>query len=181
MTQPLLEIITRCYKRPNMLAANQAALARQTDPDWQQTLLVDEVGIGVAAANALLATVQPAGRYVWMLDDDDVCIDAMLVADLREIVAKHNPDLIFVRFDHAWLGVLPPEYLWRNMPICGGIGGSGVISRADLWMQCRGSWASGRYESDYDYVLHAYNRASAVYWHDVIVGKVQRISYGRVE
>jgi hypothetical protein len=178
---PFLEIVTRCYKRPTMLADNQAALARQTDGDWTQTLLVDEVGIGVEAANAVLASVEPVGRYVWVLDDDDLCICDTLVSDLKAIVAQHEPDLIFVRFDHRWLGLLPPAYLWRTMPICGGIGGSGVIARADLWMRCRERWASGRYESDYDYVLQAYNRASAVYWHDVIAGRVQRISRGAVE
>lgn len=178
---PLLEVVTRCYKRPAMLAANQVSLARQTDSDWTQTLLVDEVGIGVVAANAELATVHPVGRYVWVLDDDDLCVSDTLVADLRTIVAEHDPDLIFVRFDHHWLGVLPPSYNWRNMPICGGIGGSGVIARADLWLRCRGEWATGRYESDYDYVLHAYNSAGKVYWHDAVVGKVQRISYGAIE
>jgi hypothetical protein len=177
----LLEIITRCYKRPAMLAANQAALAQQTDHGWTQTLLVDDVGIGVAAANASLASVQPAGDYVWVLDDDDLCISNTLVADLRAVVAEHNPDLVFVRFDHYWLGVLPSVDNWRNMPICGGIGGSGVIARADLWLRSCGGWASGRYESDYDYVLQAYNRAGNVYWHDAIVGKVQRISRGAVE
>ena len=177
----LLEIVTRCYKRPAMLAANQAALARQTDPDWMQTLLVDEEGIGVVAANARLASVQPAGDYVWVLDDDDLCISDTLVADLRAIVAEHNPDLVFVRFDHHWLGVLPPDWTWRTMPICGGIGGSGVIARADLWRRSCGGWTSGRYESDYDYVLQAYNRAGNVYWHNAIVGKVQRISRGAVE
>jgi len=177
----LLEIITRCYKRPTMLAANQASLVRQTDPDWRQTLLVDNAGVGVAAANARLATVEPTGRYVWVLDDDDLCIHDDLVRDVRRIEAAHNPDVIFVRFDHAWLGILPRREFWRTRPERGNIGGSSVIVRRDLWMQCRERWATGAYYSDYDFVIACHDAAHTLYWHDVVMGKVQRISQGEPE
>lgn len=47
-----LTVITRTYKRPGLLARNQASLAAQTDPDFEQILLVDDAGRGVAWANA---------------------------------------------------------------------------------------------------------------------------------
>jgi hypothetical protein len=164
-----------------MLAANQASLAQMTSDDWMQTLLVDKVGIGVAAANARLATFTPAGRWVWALDDDDLCVHPGLVADVLALEAEHNPDLIVVRFDHGYLDVLPTPTYWRRPPECGRIGGSGVITRADLWLQCRDKWATGHYESDCDFVQAAYRTASNVIWHDVIAGMVQRISMGAVE
>ena len=176
-----LEIVTRCYKRPSMLAANQASLAQQTCTDWQQTLLIDDVGIGVVAANTQLATFAPTGRYVWLLDDDDLCVYPGLVADVLALEAERNPELIMVRFDHDYLGVLPEPAYWQRPPECGRIGGSGVISRADLWMQCRGEWMTGRYESDCDYVRAAYRTAHNIVWHDVIAGMVQRISRGAPE
>jgi hypothetical protein len=178
---PLLEIVTRCYKRPVMLAANQASLARQTDHDWRQTLLVDDVGIGVPAANALLADFTPTGRYVWVLDDDDLCTYPEMVYDLRMLEMWHNPDAVFVRFDHGWIGILPDAHRWRKQPDRGRIGGSSVIVRSDLWMQCRDAWRSGLYESDFDYVQTVYRAATNPHWHDVIAGKVQRISQGEPE
>lgn len=176
-----LEIITRCYKRPTMLAVNQASLARQTCDDWTQTLLVDDVGMGVVAANARLADFTPTGRYVWALDDDDHCVYDMLVEDVRTIADRHDPDVIFVRFDHGPFGVLPYPGLWRSRPLCGNIGGSGVIVRRDVWMAQRVHWTTGRYETDFDFVEAVYNHAKCVYWHDVIAGQVQRISRGAVE
>jgi hypothetical protein len=177
----LLEIVTRCYKRPVMLAANQAALARQTDPDWRQTLLVDDLGIGVAAANARLADVQPVGRYVWVLDDDDLCMYDDLVHDLRKLETTKRPDVVFVRFDHGWLGVLPDDHRWRKQPDRGRIGGSGVIVRRDLWVHCCHQWRTGLYESDYDFVQAVYRAASSPHWLDVVAGRVQRISQGEPE
>lgn len=176
-----LEIVTRCYKRPVMLAANQASLAALTDGDWTQTLLVDHVGIGVAAANAALAGFEPTGDYVWVLDDDDLCIYPELVYDIKMLQSGSAPDAIFVRFNHGWLGVLPMPAFWRARPECGRIGGSGVIVRRDLWMRCRDAWRTERYESDCDYLQAVYANATNIHWHDIIAGRVQRISRGAAE
>lgn len=176
-----LEIVTRCYKRPGMLAANQDALVRQSCADWTQTLLVDDVGIGVVAANALLADFTPTGRYVWALDDDDLCVYDDLVQDVANIERALNPGAIFVRFDHGWLGVLPRDAFWRTRPERGNIGGSGVIVRRDVWMECRERWATGQYSSDYDFVAAVHDAAPSLYWLDVIAGRVQRISRGAPE
>lgn len=176
-----LEIITRCYRRPVMLEYNQWSLSSQTCADWHQTLLVDGVGIGVGRANAMLADVTPTGRYVWVLDDDDLCIYDDLTADVAHIADEHNPDVIFMRFDHGWIGVLPFNQYWRTRPERGNIGGSGIIVRNDIWMRCRDAWRTGIYSSDYDYVAACYDAAHSIYWHDIVAGRVQRISQGAPE
>lgn len=185
MAEPFLEILTRCYRRPRMLAINQAALARQTDPDWQQTLLVDEVGIGMTAANARLADVAPhlVGRYVWALDDDDVCVCDTLVAGLKQICDElRGPELIIVRVDHGPdLGVLPPNELWRERPQGAKIGGSGVIVRRDLWQRCADGWRKPGYMADFSFLTACYDEAAEVVWYDVVAARVQRISHGAPE
>jgi hypothetical protein len=88
-----LQVLTRCWRRPDLLAANIAGLEAQTDPDWEQTCLVDTQGRGIGwsyenlAAHASLLR----GEYIWILDDDDLCIRPTLVEELKQIAAEHNP------------------------------------------------------------------------------------------
>lgn len=178
----LLEVITRCYKRPEMLRHNIERLRQQTSQDWRQTFIVDRVGYGVGWANAQLASVEPIGDYVWVLDDDDVCIVHTLVADLAGIVKLYRPPAIMLRMDHGPLGILPPERLWRREPQNGQIGCSAIVTRADVWLQQREAWTSGKYNSDFDFItaVHAAH-ADEIYWHDVVASAVQRISHGQPE
>ena len=101
----LIEVLTRCYKRPHMLAANQASLDAQTDDDWQQTLLVD-----------------------------DVAVSQTFVADIKRIAEAHNPDVIMVKMDHKERGILPGKY-WQQQPQLGDIGCSAFVVKRDIWQR----------------------------------------------
>ena len=48
--RPFLSVVTRCYKRPDMLNENKASLRGQTDQDYEQLFIVDDVGRGVIRA-----------------------------------------------------------------------------------------------------------------------------------
>lgn len=179
-----LEVVTRTYRRPEGLARNQASLAEQTDADWVQTLLVDEIGIGVEAANARLADVEPVGEYVWVLDDDDYCVRDDLVQRLKSIVGhfRQAPDALVVRMDHGSLGVLPNlDRWWGMVPPEGGIGCSALIVRAEVWRQYREWWRTGRYASDYDYIAAVLRNVEHVVWLDLIASAISRRSIGRPE
>ena len=179
-----LEVVTRTYRRPEGLARNQASLAAQTDADWVQTLLVDEIGIGVEAANARLADVEPVGEYVWVLDDDDYCVRDDLVERLKSIIGAMltAPAAVVVRMDHGDLGVLPDVGRWWGLvPPEGGIGCSALVVRADVWRQYREWWRTGRYASDYDYIAAVLRNESHVVWVDWVVSRIQRRSIGRPE
>lgn len=180
---PLFEVLTRTYNRPTMLANNQLSLAVQTDPDWRQTLLPDEIGIGVPAANARLADVDTIGGYVWVLDDDDLCVNSSFFATLRHVAAamREPPAAFIVRVDHGPLGVLPPDDRWGRLPPQGRIGTSSIVSRRDIWYQYREHWRSGRYESDYDYIAAVLRNESNVVWLNLVAAAVQRISRGARE
>lgn len=180
---PFLEVLTRCYRRPKMLTFNQASLERQTDPDWTQTLLVDESGAGVAAAQERLGSHAPhlVGDYIWILDDDDECVRDTLVAELKEIAAAHDPDLIMLRMDHGERGILPGSFDWEKPPAIGRVGCSAYVVRRQVWRNYAGVWFPGRYHSDGDFIRAVYAGTEKVYWHDVVASRVQWIGFGRPE
>lgn len=180
---PFLEIITRTYKRPALLANNIASLSRQTNGDYLHVFLPDEVGRGVAWANARLAEQAPhlKGEYIWILDDDDECNEVALIEQLMVIADKHDPDVIMLKMDHDFLGVKPEPDRWQNPPVEGHIGCSAYVVRRPVWQKHALVWADGRYQSDFDFISSIFADNPVVYWHDVVASRVQRISYGAPE
>lgn len=178
-----LEIVTRTFmQRPNLLVANREALLAQTSDAWKQTLLVDYHRRGVIYANKAMRLFTPSGRYVWLLDDDDICIRPTLVQELQEIAQLNAPDVIFLRMDHGELGVLPDESQWGNRRLHHGhIGCSGFVVRDETWMAFRHNWGES-YHGDFEFISAvAADKQVRVYWHDVIASRVQRISRGASE
>lgn len=176
-----LEVITRTCNRPALLAVNQASLQIQTCDDWTQTILADDMRRGMAFAQARLADFQPAGDYLWLLDDDDMCIRPELVEELKAIAAAHKPDVIMLRMDHGPLGVKPEDEFWRRPPVQGRIGCSAYVVRREVWLEHAQTWRTGQYWSDYLFIADVWRCNPVVYWHDVIASQVQRISNGAGE
>jgi len=177
----LIEVLTRCYKRPGMLRVNQASLDAQTDDDWQQTLLVDDIGRGVHWANRTLGRYgsQLEGDYIWVLDDDDECIRPTFFAELRGIIEAHSPDVIFVKMDHKERGILPDKG-WGCEPIHSDIGCSAFVVKREIWQQFADKWDAS-YAGDYGFISAVFACGPKVIWHDVIASQVQRISFGKPE
>jgi len=172
--------------RPQMLRRNWESLVEQTSNDWMQTRLPDLVGIGVEAANAKIAEIAPmlTGDYIWILDDDDECFYRRFVQEVLNIAVLHNPELIMVRMDHGLLGIRPNDRAWRRSPTHGQYGCSSFVARRDLFQTHAHRWATGVYHADYMFLETAYRHASlrnAVYWHNIVASRVQRISYGMPE
>lgn len=179
----LLEVVTRCYRRPNLLAKNTASLQAFLSCGGTQTFLVDDVGMGMAAAQAQLAEFTPCGQYVWVLDDDDECTDRRLVIDLQRITLKHGqPPAVMVRMNHGRLGILPDDSTWQQAPRHGHIGVSAIITRRDVWMVHRDAWRSAHYASDFDFISAVYaTHGPHIVWHDTVASRVQQISVGAPE
>lgn len=181
---PFLEVLTRCYARPESLKVNQASLDAQTDADWQQTMLVDDVGRGVAWANRNLGAYGPqlVGDYIWILDDDDECVRPTLVAELKAIVAEHHPDVIMLRTDCGNYGVLPPDDLWGHAPRYTQVSMSNFVVRREIWQAYAGAFPLAQ-AGDYAFV-HAVVQGVGlenVYWHDVLAMRIQWKGGGRPE
>lgn len=182
---PFLEILTRHYTaRPNFLAANRDSLRRQIDDDYLHTLLVDEQGRGVEWANRNLGQYAPKllGEWIWVLDDDDLCVCDTLVTDLRRIVANHDPLLIYVR---GRLGdvVYPPDAHWGKAPALAQIGMSNFIVRRDVWQAFAHAFPK-KLCADFHFIraVHGNIDPQRIYWHDKVVMATQRVaSRGRGE
>lgn len=179
---PFLEILTRHYtRRPGLLAACKASLDGQTDPDWVQTILIDDVGRGVEWANRNLGAYAPQveGDYIWILDDDDVCVCDTLVADLKAIVAETCADVVMVKGEINRFGILPdhwgeaPEYCHVAMPC--------FVLRRDVWRRHAGM-LTARLGADYRMIRDVFD--AGVYriaWLDKIVVRSEKARFGAAE
>jgi hypothetical protein len=177
-----LEVVTRTYKRPSMLAINQESLTQQTDGDYFQTLLIDDEGRGVAWANEQLATYtpRPDSEYIWILDDDDKCIHDTLIAELKEIAAETTPDVIMMKMDHDELGILPDDGHWHRTPRYGYIGMSAFVVKPQVWTNHSHAFATNE-GGDFSFISSVFQADYLIYWHDVVASQVQRISKGAPE
>lgn len=178
---PFLSVVTRCYRRPNMLAKNVASLDGQSDADFEQIFLIDEQGVGVYGANAALARAQPRGEYVLILDDDDMLGDTEAIAVLRQAVTENNrPQLVIFRARHDRLGLLPSPRSWGKGPQLGHIGSCDFIAERALWQRhiaAFGVPAAG----DYAFARSMWREGPDVVWLDRELAAVQRISRGAPE
>lgn len=178
---PFLTVITRCFKRPTMIAKNIASLSAQTSQDYDQLCLIDDVGRGVGWSYTNMASYAPRlkGDYVWILDDDDMCICDTLIDDLKAIVAEHNPDVIMLKMDHGPRGILPGKS-WQQRPVLGDIGCSAFVVRRGVW-QDHAPYFTPDYNGDFAFISSIFDEDYEIYWHDCIASKVQRISDGQPE
>jgi hypothetical protein len=178
---PFLEVLTRTYKRPKMLAINEASMRAQTDRDFTHTLLNDPEGRGIRWSYTNLASYAPflVGEYIWILDDDDMCVSQTLIADLKEIVKAHSPAAIMVKMDHGERGILP-SVCWQRQPEIGGIGCSAFVVKRQVW-QKHARFFTANYAGDFDFIDSIFARDYDIYWFDCVASKVQKISYGAAE
>lgn len=176
-----LEVITRHLKgRDSFLEANRESLRRQTDGDFVQTVLVDNQREGIGPAQAKLAdhAEHLRGEYIWILDDDDLCIYDALIADLKHLTERFQAEVVFLRMDHGGRGILPDDFNWGKPPVCGRIGCSAYVVKAEVWKEHAEAWRSAHYASDYDFIARVWDSNPRVYWHDVVASQVQMIGMG---
>lgn len=175
-----LQIVTRTFgRRPTLLARNQSSLAALRDPDWEQTLVVDEIGRGVNWANTNLANVPASSEYVWVLDDDDMCALPSLLSTLKRLRAAQ---VIVMRTQHALFGVLPHNAHWGGRPVLGDCGWSNYFVRSDVWNAHRAVLANmACYEADHVFAAHLWDQGVGFVWHDAIAAIYPQASRGAAE
>ena len=180
---PFIEVLTRCYKRPMLLANNITSLKAQIGGDWIQTLLVDDEGrgIGWASENMGRYAGKLAGQYIWVLDDDDVCTRPTLFNELQAIANRHDPDVIMMRMDHGPRGVLPDAAHWERPPAHGYVGVSAFVVRRSVWQAQAWAWSPGVYHSDFNFIKAVFESDPRVFWYDVVASRVQQIGLGYPE
>lgn len=176
---PFLSVVTRCYKRPNMLLKNQMSLLMQTDQDYEQWFIDDHEGRGVGWANRSLADAVVYGDYVMVLDDDDILIDERAI-DKMKVATLDAPAILIFKADHKELGILPSPVVWRKRPVRGRIGSISFISRRDIWERHIDAFGVDE-GGDYAYLHAVWRDKPSVVWLDEVLAGVQRISRGQPE
>src|SRR6185436_13914879 len=164
-----LEVVTRyLVGREAELARNVESLKRQTDGDYKQTFIVDEVGRGIPEANHSLSLAAPylKGDYIWVLDDDDYCVHDTLVAEMKRLACMFNPDLFMLKCQHGKYGVLP--HSWQSRPTLRHIGMPCFAVRNSVFKRHANSFPNA-IEGDFAFIDSIFSVEDyTVYWLDKI-------------
>jgi hypothetical protein len=182
MTERFLTIMTRhCVGREELLERNQRSLRRQSDPDFEQILIVDEVGRGLAWAEKQLEANRDrtSGCYVYILDDDDYLADDEFIKEAKRAASKFNPDVIMVRMRRLpyYPQVLPENGYWSKAPEMGHVGAPCYLVRRELWKAHIHRFSDAPYPGDFYFVRHLYDIGCSFYWLDRVVAEVDRVGH----
>lgn len=178
---PFLEIVTRhLAARAGLLARNQASLDGQTDADWVQTVLIDNVGRGVEWANGNLGRYAPhlEGEYVWVLDDDDVCTCDTLVAGLKRVVRETCADVVMVQGEINRHGVLPDAAVWRQQPVFAHVAMPNFVLRRAVFQKHAGKLAVSR-GADYNLIRDVFDAdVYRIAWWEQVIMRSEQARFG---
>ena len=179
---PFLSVITRHLAgRIELLKRNRESLAAQTDPDYEQITMADEIGRGFGHAHDLLIQALPFvhGDYVLILDDDDFIQAADMIETLKAITLTKPPIVIF-RGLHADFGILP-SYSWGQAPKLGDVGCFDFIMRADVFREFVKVTSANAYAHDYFILAAAFERhGSKTAWLDKVMCAADRRRNGAI-
>ncbi len=180
---PFLSIVTRhYYKRPWSFKQCCDSVLAQDDQDYEHVVIRDDVGIGSHKANRLFVNNMDEvnGRYVFMLDDDDMLTNEKFISDLKEVVEKHDPDIIFVKMLAGKL-VIPTEKVWGKEEILSGhVGTSCVVVKNSLWKECIDSFSEEQI-GDFRFIQNVFEKTKSVVWLNELYSKTIRVSNGAPE
>lgn len=178
-----MTIVTRCCRRPKMLAANIRSVLAQTDGDIEQVFIVDAQRRGKAWANQQVprAAHRVDGAYVYILDDDCKLISADFVAKLRKAVRRHkNPGVVMVKSRRPQFApkLLPRADAWGKVGKLrlGATNCLCYVVRADLWKEEIRHWAT-RAAADWSFLKALLKHRSEFAWLDLVVAETQQVAW----
>jgi hypothetical protein len=183
---PFMSIVTRhYYKRPNMFKNCCESVLMQKDQDFEHVIIEDNVGVGSLRANTFFFENKDRviGKYVFMLDDDDIFTSNEFVGDMKAIAEKYNPQIIFVRMlinDYLF----PTDVNWKKSALQRNhIGTSNVVVRNDIWQKYIHNFSSIQV-GDFEFINSVFKSLPSMecsYWQDKIYSKTVRVSRGKPE
>jgi len=179
MPDVFLSIVTRCSPdRAELLLRNTRSVREQTDQGFEQIFIegaanLYDANLSLAAAGDVLA-----GRYVYILDDDDYLCDPDFVAEAKGVAAEEDPDVIMVRMRrlHYFEGeILPDEENWRGPPVLGKVGSPCFLVKREIWQEHIAEF--GRpICGDFYFIRKLWESGYSFHWLDRVVTEVDRSS-----
>jgi len=183
---PFMTIITRHHpKRPVLFEKCKASVAAQKDEDYEHLILYDYVGAGVAEANKMFFEYKElvTGKYVFMLDDDDVLTTDDFVGDIKQVAkTQKDPGIIFIRMLINQSLVPTTGVVWgkRKLVKCH-IGTSCFVMLNKLWKDNIHEFLSIPTTGDFNFINSVFLKRPKVYWHDKLYSKTMQVSKGKAE
>ncbi len=177
---PFLSIVTRCFRRPNLLARNVASVLNQTDQDLEHIFIVDEIGIGKEGANKSLALNKHLvnGQFVLILDDDDILVYDDYVHILKTLVRQYDPDVVITKMRWLSYGVVKPERRWwQRTPVDGHIGSPCFAVRREVWLKHIHTFGTPR-GGDFYFIRTLWDEGYKFHWWNQVTVKILQIGDG---
>lgn len=177
---PFLTIYTPTYKRPRLLAECMASVAMQTVPPLEHIIVADYIGIGIAGVYNDIAQRATCfnGDYVYVLQDDDVLKDPLVIEDFYKEVYESQPPVVIAR-NYKGKRLLPDKGYWEREPKQNHIDLGGFIIRDDVFYENRVNFGR-RYEGDFDFI-HSLWGKYPFFWWDRAISFSQQIGRGKPE
>lgn len=180
--RPFLSIVTRHMAgREALLARNRESVRAQTVDASQYEHVVftddDARGFGYARQMLVQAAGRLSGRYVLILDDDDVMENENGIALLKQAASKSPPAVVF-RGRHGGLGILPRSS-WEDRPRLGDIGVFDYILRADVFRRVVTVEGDDAYNHDFYMIDAAWEtHGDEAVWLDAVICAADRQRMG---
>jgi len=181
--RPFVTLFTRCYKRPKALAVCNASVELQSVQDYQRVFIVDEIGRGLEWADAQFyeRRHEALGRYVYMLDDDNILAHANVIEKWRWVTTLTGCEVMMFKAGYADLGILPQDDCWMQPPAHGRISPLNALVSRELFLKHIDKWR-GAYVGDFEYLQAVMaDETASIVWLDDVMAYCQRRSYGKPE
>ncbi len=183
---PFLTILTRCYKRPNMLEKCKKSIDDQTLQDYEQIFIIDNIGRGRPYANKAFEIAQREyyirGQYVMILDDDDIIIDKGFIQQMKTFVdnSRHSAIIFQGKVGNK---ILPPDHLFgREQPRSCQIGSFSIVVRKDVFNRHLPKFGSDNAIGDFKFIESIWKEDPfAVKWYKKLCCETQRVSLFKPE
>ena len=175
--------LTRCHpQRPNMQKVCFDSVKNQTCDDYQHFLIqgamreVDAYSAyknsGFAVEHGLTKPWPIEGRYVMVLDDDNMLVDPEFIEDFKALVEKENPDIVFFKGEIKGWGIYPS---WARHPVAGEIDWFCYAVKREMWQRYIAEVnARPMASSDWSLIDKCYRNTKSVIWFNRLVTSTQR-------
>lgn len=181
MDNLFLTVVTRhVVGREALFSRCKDSLSRQSVPSWEQVVIHDPIGQGLAFANKILVTVRGkiSGEYVYILDDDNYLVDDAFIYSLMEVaLTEHFPDIIMVRAHRIpYNEILPDDAHWGQSPTMGNVDSLCFVVRREVWERHIHKF-SVPILGDITFIKYLFKLSCSVAWLDKVVAEIDQIGH----
>lgn len=135
----------------------------QTDPDFEQIIIVDNDGHGVHWANKQISELcgKLNGDYVYILDDDDFIVCENFIKEFKLFIKK-SCDIIIVK---GWIHEKEFPKTWQAPPERGKIAAPNFIAKRNIFDKYCQYWDIEK-RGDFNFINAVYQNSHLFQWWD---------------